>query len=217
MGAAEPLARVSTVDALVGALRTRMFEGDLAPGDRLPERELTERYGVARHTVRAALRTLAAEGLAVIEPHRGASVARLDDDAVRGLFELRIALELEAAHLALERNHGEVPQEVRAAVRRLREVCSAEAPPWVDVAEAHNDVHLALVRAARAERIARAYDALLGELRLFVISLRPHWSLESMAKQHEELVEELETDGPQALRAHLETGRESVLGGRVRW
>ena len=217
MSAREQLIRVSTVDALVGALRARMFEGDLAPADRLPERELTERYGVARHTVRAALRALAAEGLVVIEPNRGASVARLDRDAVRSLFELRTALELEAAHLALGRNRGKVPREVRDAVRRLREVCSAEDPPWAEVGEAHNDVHLALVRAAHSERIARAYDTLLGELRLFVISLRPHWSLERMARQHEELLEQLEMDGPQALRAHLEAGRESVLGGRVRW
>jgi DNA-binding GntR family transcriptional regulator len=78
VAAREQLARVSTVDALAAALRARIFEGDLAAGERLPERELTERYGVARHSVRAALRSLAAEGLVTIEPHRGASVASLD-------------------------------------------------------------------------------------------------------------------------------------------
>ena len=39
---------------------------------RLRERELCETYGVARHSLRAALRTLATEGLVTIEPHRGA-------------------------------------------------------------------------------------------------------------------------------------------------
>lgn len=217
MSTREQLVRISTVDALASAIRDRIFEGDLAPGDRLPERELTERYGVARHSVRAALRALAAEGLVVIEPHRGASVARLDADGIRSLFELRTALELEAAHLALGRNGNRLPEAVHQAVRRLREVCSKANPPWGAVAEAHDDVHLALVRAAGSERIARAYDSLAGEMRLFVMALRPHWSLERMAAQHEELVEELERVGPEALRDHLRAGRESVLDAQDRW
>jgi DNA-binding GntR family transcriptional regulator len=217
MSGREQLVRISTVDALASAIRGRIFDGGFAPGDRLPERELTERYGVARHSVRAALRALAAEGLVVIEPHRGASVARLGADGLRGLFELRTALELEAAHLALERNANRLPDTVHEAVRSLRQVCSRPNPRWGEVARAHDDVHLALVRASGSERIERAYDSLAGEMRLFVIALRPHWSLERMAAQHEQLVEQLETQGPEALRDHLRAGRESVLEAQDRW
>jgi DNA-binding GntR family transcriptional regulator len=217
VSAREQLVRISTVDALASAIRGRIFDGDLAPGDRLPERELTGRYGVARHSVRAALRALAAEGLVVIEPNRGASVARLDAGGIRSLFELRTALELEAAHLALERNGGRLPDTVHEAVRRLRQVCSGPDPPWGEVARAHDDVHLALVRGSGSERIQRAYDSLAGEMRLFVMALRPHWSLERMAAQHEELVEQLESQGPGALRDHLRAGRESVLDAQDRW
>ena len=42
------LHRVSTVDALVAALRTRILDGDLPAGERLRELELAEAYGVAR-------------------------------------------------------------------------------------------------------------------------------------------------------------------------
>jgi DNA-binding GntR family transcriptional regulator len=217
VSAREQLVRISTVDALASAIRDRILGGDLAPGDRLPERELTERYGVARHSVRAALRALAAEGLVAIEPNRGASVARLDADGIRSLFELRTALELEAAHLALERNQGRLPPAVHEAVRRLRAVCSSPNPPWGDVARAHDEVHLALVRASGSRRIERAYDSLAGEMRLFVMALRPHWSLDRMAAQHEELVEQLESHGSEALRDHLRAGRESVLDAQDRW
>lgn len=206
-----PLALVSTVDALAGALRTRIFDGELEPGRRLPERDLTERYDVARHSVRAALRALAAERLVVIEPNRGASVAHLDESGLRSLFELRTALELEAAHLALERNGGHLPTEVHDAVARLSSTCARRDPAWSEVSEAHNGAHLALVRAARSERIVRAYDGLAGELRLFVTAIRPHWSLERMATQHEALIDELETSGPSVLRDHLAQGLESVL------
>jgi DNA-binding GntR family transcriptional regulator len=209
--AAEPLARVSTVDALTAALRARILEGELAPGERIPERDLTERYGVARHSVRAALRSLQAEGLVSIEPHRGASVATLDPAGLRSLFELRTALELEAAHLALERHGGKLPASVREAVDRLARVCARRDPAWSAVADAHNDVHRALVAAAGSERIARAYDGLAGEMRLFLSALRPLWTLERMAAHHEELIEGLERVGPAALREHLQAGERSVL------
>jgi DNA-binding GntR family transcriptional regulator len=207
-----PLATVSTVDALHAALKARILEGDLPPGERLRERDLTERHGVARHSVRAALRALQAEGLVTIEPNRGASVATLDDAGLRSLFELRTALELEAAHLALERHHGRLPHTVRAAVQHLREVCARPSPAWRDVTDAHNDVHRRLVAAAHSDRIARAYDGLAGEMRLFVTALRPHWSLERMAAHHEELIDGLEQDGPPALREHLRAGERTLLG-----
>jgi len=209
------LGRISTVDALAGALRSRIFEGELAAGARLPERDLTERYGVARHSVRAALRSLAADGLVSIEPHRGASVASLEEHGVRSLFELRAALELEAAHLALERNGGRLPEAVHGAVAELGAICARPHPPWSDVADAHNAVHLAIVRAAASERIARAYDGLAGEMRLFLTALRPHWTLARMAAHHEELIEELERIGPAALREHLRQGERSVLSEKV--
>ena len=85
-------------------------------------------YAVSRHTLRAALRELAVEGLVRIEPNRGASVARLDEADIRGLYELRAALELEAAHLALERHDGRLPAEVVAAVARLTATCRRNRP-----------------------------------------------------------------------------------------
>ena len=109
-GAGLMLARPSTAELLAADLRREILDGAPAAGERLRERELVERYGVARHTLRAALRQLAAEGLVRIEPHRGATVARLGPEDVRWLYELRAALELEAAHLALERHGGRLPE-----------------------------------------------------------------------------------------------------------
>ena len=205
------LERVSTVDALANALRRRILDGDLTAGERLVERELTERYGVARHSLRAALRALAGEGLVALEPNRGARVATLTRQGLAELFELRAALELEAAHLMLERHYAKIPGEVRTAVQELRAVCEQRDPPWSDVVAAHNRVHGALVDAARSPRISRAYAALAGELHLFVVRLKPSWTLPRMAEHHERLLDELESEGPPALRRHLRDGARTVL------
>src|SRR4051794_38345969 len=110
------LERVSTVDALVRALRRRILAAELATGEPLVKGEPTERCGVDLHIPRAALRTLAGEGLVELETNRGARVATLTRQGLLELFELRGALELEAARLMLERNEDRVPDSVRAAV-----------------------------------------------------------------------------------------------------
>jgi DNA-binding GntR family transcriptional regulator len=203
MAAARPLQRTSTVDALAGALRREILDGELAPGAWLRERELCEAYGVARHSLRAALRTLAAEGLVRIEPHRGARVAQLSGDDVRWLYELRAALELEAAHLALERNGGRLPAEVHAALARLVAACAGDDAPWSAINEAHAELHTAIVEAAGSPRIASAHAALSGEMRLFLLALRPHIPADRLAADHAALIRDLERVGPPALREHL--------------
>jgi len=45
---------------------------------------------------------------------------------------------------------------------------------------------------------------------LFVIQLKPSWSLERMAQHHERLLADLEREGPEPLRAHLADGRASI-------
>ena len=206
-----PLERRSTVDVLVEALRTRILDGDLTGGTRLVEQELSRMYDVARHTVRAALRALQAEGLVVVEPHRGARVASLDADAVRGLYELRAALEIEAARLALLRHEGRLPHAVHAAVARLAQVCDRSRPPWSAVVDAHEAVHAALVAASESPRIVAAHRALAGEMRLFLVQLRPAWTLRRLAADHEQLVIDLEQRGPEALRDHLRDSTAAVL------
>ncbi|MEA2126999.1 MAG: hypothetical protein QOI80_3781, partial [Solirubrobacteraceae bacterium] len=53
---------------LAATLRRRILDGELAPGAPLREQHLAAESGLARHTVRAALRALAAEGIVTVEP-----------------------------------------------------------------------------------------------------------------------------------------------------
>jgi DNA-binding FadR family transcriptional regulator len=69
--------RISAV--IVDQVRALIHEGKLAPRDRLPpEREMCERFGVSRVTVREALRVLEANGLVEIRvgAHGGAFVTQ---------------------------------------------------------------------------------------------------------------------------------------------
>jgi DNA-binding GntR family transcriptional regulator len=207
------LARTTTVDALAAALRERIMGGGLEPGERLIERDLVESYDVGRGTVRAALQRLEHEGLVTVATHRGAFVRQLDKQGLRELFELRTALELEAAHRTLSAGGGKLPAEVHEAVERMAAACERKRPSWQRISEAHRDVHESIVAAANSPRIESAYRQLTQELTLFLLALRPVWTPAEMVAHHRRLVRELESEGPSALRRHLEDGEAAVIAG----
>lgn len=190
---------MTAVEEVTQALRSSILAGERPAGARLVEAELCAQYGVARHSLRAALRALAGEGLVVIETNRGARVPRLTGEQIIALFELRTALEVEAARIALER--GPLPPGVYGALAVLERACEAGA--WGPINAAHNGLHRAIVEAAQSPRIAAAHASLDGELKLFMNQLEPLWSAERMAADHAALVRGLERDGPTALRGHL--------------
>jgi DNA-binding GntR family transcriptional regulator len=98
-----PIARQALPEAAAERLRSLIIEGELAPGARLNERELSERLGVSRTPLREAFRMLAADGLLVQLPNRGAQVVALSPDDVRHAFEVMASLESLSGELATQR------------------------------------------------------------------------------------------------------------------
>jgi DNA-binding GntR family transcriptional regulator len=201
----------SRVDALADSLRERILAGELKPGTPLREEALSGEYDVARHSLRSALRTLQGEGIVQIEPNRGARVKSLSPEDVRGLSELRVALEVESARIALERGGGRLPKTVHAALAELVSECRRSRASWGAVAEAHEALHHAIVLAAESTRLADVHRQAGAELRLFVLQLPPSWTLERIAGDHTALVRHLEAEGPEALRPHIEESTLALL------
>ncbi|HWY62126.1 MAG TPA: GntR family transcriptional regulator [Rhizomicrobium sp.] len=85
---------------LYGLLLVDIIIGQLAPGERLDEQDLTRRYGGGLAGVREALARLALEGLVQRRARVGTIVAPLDLVAARDAFEARALIEVECARLA---------------------------------------------------------------------------------------------------------------------
>ncbi len=81
-------------------LREAILRGQLKPGQRLDQNEIAEILNVSRSPVREALRTLAAEGLVTVYPHRSAMVAELSLEEFEEISQIRVALEGMAARVA---------------------------------------------------------------------------------------------------------------------
>jgi GntR family transcriptional repressor for pyruvate dehydrogenase complex len=110
-------------------LRFLILEGQLAPGDRLPnEVELSAHFGVSRSTVREALRVLASRDL--VETARGVAggtfVAHINADKVRDYLETTLGLltgaeAVSVAEMLEAREVVEVPAARLAATRATKD------------------------------------------------------------------------------------------------
>ena len=101
-------------DRAYETLRDEILQWRLAPGTVLGEVEQAARLGVSRTPLREALSRLSAEGLVEAQSGRGLVVSSVDIADVRGLFELREALETAAAAIAAERRDVAVFTELAA-------------------------------------------------------------------------------------------------------
>jgi DNA-binding GntR family transcriptional regulator len=144
-------------------LREDIVTGGLAPGERLVESRLSARYGVSRVPVREVLRSLAAEGLVVIEAYRGARVASLGADEAEDVFEVREAVERTSARRASQRAGEEALIELEVLVTRGR---AAVADGRLEVLPELNDrFHLAIARASGNPALVALQQQLSGTVR----------------------------------------------------
>jgi DNA-binding GntR family transcriptional regulator len=96
------IAQHSLHDELLSRLRSMIVSGQFQPGEKIPERQLCDQFGVSRTPLREALKVLAAEGLVQLAPNRGAMVAVLTPEGLEDCLPIAMAVEALAGRLACE-------------------------------------------------------------------------------------------------------------------
>ncbi|TLQ46742.1 FadR/GntR family transcriptional regulator [Streptomyces marianii] len=165
--------RSALSDQVITELRNQITSGEWPVGSRIPtEPELVELLGVARNTVREAVRALAHNGLLDIRQGSGTYVVatselagvmhrRFADADPRHIAELRSTLESSAARLAAERRTEKDLRQLDALLARREEAWeSGDAEQFVT---ADATFHLAVVAASHNDVLTALY-ADLGDL-----------------------------------------------------
>lgn len=164
----------SLVELALDRIRADILRGDLAPGERLVEEQLTRRFGISRAPLREALRLLGQQGLVEHLPRRGVRVAELSARDMTELFGLRDALERFAIETALGAGRQLDPgllSMLEKATVRIEHAAADEAhtrQAAVDRAEAHREFHIALVALAGHRHLLRVYEPVIMQLQLYM-------------------------------------------------
>ena len=139
---------------LVAALQEDIVLGRLAPGARLVEEELAERFHTKRHVLREAFVELERCGLIERRPNRGASVRQLTLEDVNQIYAVREILErAAAAQIVFDKKHY---QTIEAAQKRHD--AAVEAGDAKAVFRANFEFHDALFAACGNPYLAAAID-----------------------------------------------------------
>ena len=202
---------------LADELRQHIIAGEFAPGSRLSEAALAERFDVSRNTLREAFRVLSEQGLVEHIPHRGVSVASPTIADVVDIYRVRRVIECTALRES-EPEHPAV-QRMRQALAEAEEHLPAE--DWQRVGSANMAFHLAIVDLADSPRLARTYSDVAAELRLAFLKIDDPRSLhEPFVRKNRAVLTALVERGPQAaadeLERYLIASERSVLGAFAR-
>lgn len=137
--------RGSTVGRIEAALTQEISAGALAPGERLDEVKLTERFGVSRTPVREALSRLVAQGILIPGEKRGVRVAEYSREQLAQIFEAMHEIEAACARVASQRLTLLARVEIEGAQADC--MAAAEAGDRAAYLKANEAFHLTIYRA----------------------------------------------------------------------
>ncbi|MFJ6347153.1 GntR family transcriptional regulator [Pseudarthrobacter oxydans] len=127
---------------LTTLLRQQILSGALSAEERIYPKDLEARYGVSHIPIREAMRTLAAEGLVVYEPRKGARVAGLSRSQLQEVYRLRRFLEPPLAALAAQARSELHLQTARAEYKRMNQTGTGDLESFL---ACHASFHWALL------------------------------------------------------------------------
>jgi DNA-binding GntR family transcriptional regulator len=160
---AAPIQRRPLHNELVDRLRHMIIEGDLAPGEKLSEKDLCIQFGVSRTPLREAMKVLASEGLVQLTPNRGGTVARLTLADLDEAFPIMGALEALSGELACRNITDAEVARIEELHRRM--VRKYEAGALRDYFKLNEQIHQMILDAARNPTLAQMQLSLSGRVR----------------------------------------------------
>ncbi len=181
-------------DKAYAAIRAKIVDGLVEPGDHLSEEQLSTEIGVSRTPVREALRRLEGDYFVSIRANRGARVLGWETGDVADLFQLRAIIEGFAARCAAERATLAEISAMRREIDAIDRALGGRAKPDIDLfLEANSRFHQQLSGAAKNSRLADMIKSLVAQA--VVVRTARKYSLEELKRSnfhHREMVDAIE-------------------------
>jgi DNA-binding GntR family transcriptional regulator len=206
--------RSTAAQQVAAGLASRIVEGAFGPGVRLRESAIASELGVARNTVREAVRILELSGLVRHEVNRGAVVIAPTPEKVEALYIARERLETAAAARPAE------PEHLAALRRAYDELAEAATTHEVlRIVDLDLAFHSAIVAMLDSDRIDAFYAELMVELRFYLMVLsvedREFERPRDLLAEHEAILKGIESgrtdEAVSQVRAHIVRNGQRVL------
>ncbi|MFS2324148.1 GntR family transcriptional regulator [Brucella sp. H1_1004] len=198
-------------------IREMLITGELSPGTKLSEQQISAQFGISRNTLREVFRLLTSQSLLTYIPNRGVFVATPDEATVVDIYRVRRVIQKGAVQVAIPGH----PALLRMRALLAQTASAQEAGNWRQVGTINMEFHRAMVELCDSPRLSSCFDLVLAELRLVFVQLEDTAHLhEPYIAQNAELLASLEAGdietATQQLDSYLLRSERSVLAALQR-
>ena len=188
-------------------LRQDIVRNRWKPGERLPEPELCEEFGVSRTPMRDALKLLEAEGLIELRPHIGAVVTQPNLPDLEEKMQVLSALEQAAAQLVARRRPPAAIAQLRKQHMAMQK--AADSHDMASYYQLNDDFHRAIVEGSGNKTLAQIHENIMWHVFRARHMANEHETFDpATAKHHEDIVNALAEGradaAAAAMRSHLD-------------
>ena len=211
-------AKPSTLaDGVFDRIRTAIIEGELEPGSKINEPQLSKQYGISRGPLREAIRRLEGCKLVEIKPNIGANIVSLNISQIIEIYEIRESLEGLACRLAATNAIPDDCFRLRELLTQHEKQIQSENGRIYYQREGDLDFHFQIVQLSGNGRL---FDILCGELyhlqRLYRVQTASEPSRPIQAfKEHHQIVDAIEKNDSELaellMKRHISSAKSTLL------
>jgi DNA-binding GntR family transcriptional regulator len=208
------LTRSVLADQVKERLLEAILDGSYPPDSRIVETAVAKELGTSQAPVREALRGLEALGIVEITPFRGARVRRLDSAELLEAYDVRSAIEVLGARLAVAALTDEDVTELSAIGDRMQD--AARAGDRRAVAAIDASLHERMMELSRNRTLLRVWRSLEPFSRTYITLTGPGSDPQWSADLHDPILDAIrarDVEGVvRAIEVHFEEIRASLAG-----
>ncbi|MEO1197809.1 MAG: GntR family transcriptional regulator [Pseudomonadota bacterium] len=199
----DALVRLPLVPQIVARLREEIVAGSWAPGQKMPEAELSRRFSVSRTPLRQAFKALESEGLLELLPNRGACVTA---PTVEGLDD-KLALIAVMEGLSIECACASAPDAALDHIVSLHQEMmeSYDAQDAKSYYRLNASIHRAIVKAGDNRILIGIHETLMNHVeRARNLANISHRLDEGSRRDHEKIIAALQARKGKVARRLME-------------
>lgn len=183
------------------AIKKKIINGELAPGNSLMDRALAAEMGVSRTPIRDALKRLSQEGWVLWREHKGIVVSEVNSDDEYQLFLLREMIEPFIVRKIITTKH---PQVLAGQLVVIADEMESVKDNPVEFMKKDMQFHTAIIEFLGVTKLGPLWEKICDDMtRLVVQSVRKRRPPDEIMEEHRILIESF-------WRADLETALECI-------
>lgn len=197
----------SKADYVYRILKSKIIEGEYAPGTALYIREISAQLNVSRTPVKEGISRLAYEGYVELLPNRCAIVSKISSTDVIEILEVRESLERSAAYYAAQRRtEADV-----AELQRISMIHCQISPDEIELmAEWDRKFHMTVAKATYNKHLYRTIETVFMQLVRITLPISRERQQDSIS-QHARILDAIREQDAESARHYMSEHNQDIL------